>query len=252
MTWMPAHVPAPLDERRVHVWRAFLDRSPCEVEAAALLLSEDEQARAARFRVAAVRDRFTVCRAILRRLAGMYAAVPPASLRFGYREHGKPYLDPTPGPRDIRFNLSHSHSLALFAFAVSREVGVDLEMVRPERDHQKLAARFFSSREVAALQALAPEERSAAFFQCWTRKEAYLKARGEGLAIPLASFSVSVGPALPPQLIEVEGDPTEASYWSMALLEPDPAYAATLAVQGSAAPLDLFDFPATGLDPFLP
>ncbi len=242
--WTKLAGPVLLDGAGVHLWRASLDCAPQESERLASLLSEDEKARAARLRVPAVRERFIAGRGLLRRLLGMYLGAPPESLRFAYRPHGKPYLHPEIAAPDVRFNLSHSQGLALFAFARGREVGVDLEIVRADRDHTRLASRFFSAREVDALAALDPGDRMAGFFRCWTRKEAYLKARGEGLAIPLDSFSVSVGAGETDCLLEAIGTPSEAARWRIIAVDAAPGYAAALAVEGPPVPVECFEFAA--------
>lgn len=242
--WIRPPGPVRLDTASVHLWRATLDLDEREAGRLAALLSEDEQARAARLRVPLARQRFVAGRGLLRHLLGVYLEVAPQSLRFAYRPHGKPYLHPDLGAPDVRFNLSHSQGLALFAFAAGREVGVDLEVIRSDRDHAKLASRFFSAREVQALQALEPGDRMAGFFRCWTRKEAYLKARGEGLAIPLDSFSVSVAPGEPVCLLGVEGAPAETDRWRMTNLDPAPGYAAALAVEGGPASIECFELDA--------
>jgi 4'-phosphopantetheinyl transferase len=198
-------------------------------------LSADERERAARFRVPQVQARFTAGRAILRDILSRYLGRQPSALSFGYRKQGKPFLLPSPGQEDLRFNLSHSHGLALYGVTRAREIGVDLEQIRLDREHEKLAKRFFSPEEAAALQALPPEQRVAAFFHCWTRKEAYLKARGEGLAIPLASFAVSLAPGERAALLSVADEPGETARWSLEALDPGPGFAAALAVEGEPA-----------------
>jgi 4'-phosphopantetheinyl transferase len=230
-----------LEEQEVHVWRASLDAFP-EAGALAAGLSADEQQRAGRFRVPQVRSRFIAARSILRNILGRYLECAPSLLRFHYREHGKPFLAPNSFRDDLRFNLSHSHGLALYAVSRAREVGIDLERIRSDREHQRLAERFFSPREAAALRDLAPEDRIDAFFQCWTRKEAYLKARGEGLAIPLASFSVSLAPGEPAALVSVDGDDREAARWWLSSIDPGPGFAAALAVEGAPSGLRLWDW----------
>ena len=241
--WYPPLGPSGLEDGEVHVWRAALDEFSATGGLAAVL-SADEQQRAARFRVSQVRSRFTAARSILRDILGSYLGCPPSQLSFHYREHGKPYLSPGTFPDDLRFNLSHSHGVALYAIARGREVGIDLEKIRTDRDHDRLAQRFFSSGESAALKALPPEERLGAFFRCWTRKEAYLKARGEGLAIPLASFSVSLAPGEPAALLSVAGDDREPARWWLSSLEPGPGFAAALAVEDEPAGLRLWDWRA--------
>jgi 4'-phosphopantetheinyl transferase len=229
--WAQPPVPLRLEKGEVHLWRARLDLPAAAVEALALTLSPDEQERAARFRVPQVRARFTAARAILRDILGGYLGCHPSAVLFGYREHGKPFLA-AGHEEDLRFNLSHSHGLALYGVCRGREIGIDLERIRHDREHDRLARRFFSPAEAAALQGLPPEQRVEAFFQCWTRKEAYLKARGEGLAAPLASFEVTLAPGEPAALRNVAGDPREAGRWWLAAIQPGSGYAGALAVEG--------------------
>jgi 4'-phosphopantetheinyl transferase len=240
MPWIPPPSRVHLEEGEVHVWRASLDLPQQELERLREALSPEERERAARFRVPQVQARFTAGRAILRDILGRYLGRQPSALSFGYRKQGKPFLLPSPGQEDLRFNLSHSHALALYGITRAREIGVDLEQVRQDREHEKLAKRFFSPEEAAALQALPPEHRVAAFFHCWTRKEAYLKARGEGLAIPLASFEVSLAPGEPAALLSVADDPAETGRWSLEALDPGPGFAAALAVEGEPAELRMW------------
>lgn len=171
----------PLAADAVHVWRADLDR----LSSFPLVLSAAERERAARFRFERDRARFAACRALLRRLLGSYADLDPAEVAFGYGAHGKPYLEQDAG---IRFNVSHSHGVALLAFA-RREVGVDVERVRPV-DLAGLAATCLSEAERANLFSRPPDERFERFFALWTAKEACIKAEGGGLIIPLRDFSI--------------------------------------------------------------
>ena len=248
MSWQAAPDPIRMEEQDVHVWRAGLEASP-EVETLAAALSADEQQRAARFRVPQARTRFTAARSILRDILGRYLDCAPSQVRFHYREHGKPCLAPGAFADDLRFNLSHSHGLALFVVSCAREVGIDLERIRPDRDHERLAGRFFSPWEAAALRDLAPGNRVDAFFRCWTRKEAYLKARGEGLAIPLATFSVSLAPGEPAALVSVAGDDREVTRWWLSSIDPGLGFAAALAVEGAPSGLRLWDW---RVKPFVP
>ncbi len=230
-----------LEENEVHLWRASLDLSAAASEELAETLSPDERERAARFRVPRVRARFTAARGILRDILGRYLECPPSALLFGYRRHGKPYL--LGGhEEDIRFNLSHSHDLALYGISRGKEIGIDMERIRQDREHERLAQRFFSPREAAVLGSLPPEARVDAFFRCWTRKEAYLKARGEGLAIPLASFEVSLAPGEAAALLSVAGDPREVERWSLWAIQAGPQYAAALAVEGQPARLEMWEW----------
>jgi 4'-phosphopantetheinyl transferase len=192
------------------------------------LLSADERERAARFCFDKHRRRFTAGRGILRTLLGRYLERNPRELTFEYSDHGKPFLAGTPVP-ELRFNLSHSHEVALFAFTSGRDVGVDVEQIRPDRSTREIAERFFSPREARALFALPPEQQTAGFFRCWTRKEAYIKAKGKGMSIPLDSFAVSLSPDEPAQLLWVKDNPAEPRRWTLTTLSPDPTFAACLA-----------------------
>ena len=178
------------DAAVAHVWRAQLDPAPGEVHRLMGMLSKDEHARAERFRFDQDRRRFVVARGVLRSLLALYLGLPPQKVQLTYGASGKPCL-----PRGVlRFNLD-AGELGLYAFTSSREVGIDVEHVRQLDDMDQIARRFFSVNEVASLEALPESARpSTAFFNCWTRKEAYVKARGEGLALPLDGFDVSLAP----------------------------------------------------------
>lgn len=216
-----------LEAGDVHVWRARLDPAASEVAACWSLLSADERARAERYRFERHRRRFVVARGTLRKLLGRYTARPPADIVFRVTEYGKPVLD---GGEGLQFNLSHSHELAVYAFA-ALPVGVDVEHLRPVEDALDIAARFFSPREVADLRALGEDRRARAFFACWTRKEAYIKALGQGLSLPLDSFSVSLELERP-ALRHAGGDPEEWRRWTIANVEVGEGYAGAVAVRG--------------------
>lgn len=230
--WASPPRPPRLANGEVHVWLASLTQPAAQVAELRELLDADERGRADRFHFEKDRGRFVVARALLRRLLGLYLNARPAELSFAYGAFGKPELRGEAGaPPALRFNLAHSHELALYAFARGREVGVDLEHVRPDLAGEEIAERFFSAREVAALRSLAPEARAEGFFNCWTRKEAYIKALGEGLSHPLDSFTVSLRPGEPAALLEVEGDEAEAARWSLRELRPAPGYVAALVAE---------------------
>jgi 4'-phosphopantetheinyl transferase len=148
----------------------------------------------------------------------------------------------------LRFNVSHSHSLALYAITRAREVGVDVEHIRPEIAQEKIAERFFSPREVTVLRALPTPLQASAFFACWTRKEAFIKAKGDGLTLPLDQFDVSLAPGEPATLLRTAWDPQEAACWALQDLAPAPGYRAAVAVAGHAWRLTCWDGPAAYLD----
>lgn len=226
--------PRPPGAGEVEVWTVPLDPPEAEVAALAALLAPDEAARAARFRFERHRRRFTVGRGALRTLLGGYLGVPAREVAFGYGAKGKPYLAERPGgpplPLALHFNLSNSDELALVALCREAEVGADLERLRPMPDGLDIAERFFSAAERQALAAQPPEERDRAFFRCWTRKEAYLKAVGDGITAPLDAFDVTLGPGEPPRMLSIDGDPARAAAWALVHVEPAAGYLGALAL----------------------
>ena len=217
-----------LQDGEVHVWFARLDRTPARLTRMRTVLNPEEAARADRFLMEVHRNRFIVGRALLRDLLAGYLDQPPEAIRFAYNEWGKPALEPGFVARDLGFNLSHSQGLAMYAFVHEREVGVDLEMIRPEVASERVAENFFSPWEVETLRALPLEHQAEAFFNCWTRKEAYVKARGQGLSIDLKSFDVSLVPGEKAKILR--GD--DCVGWSLASFEPDHDCVAALVTQG--------------------
>jgi 4'-phosphopantetheinyl transferase len=228
----------------VHVWLVSLDRP--YVSQLAQTLSEEELARADRFHFHRDRERFIACRGVLRTILSRYSRVEPCRLRICYGPYGKPYLEEEVEKDKLQFNLSHSHGLALYAFTRGRKIGVDLEYIRRMPDFGQIADRFFSQNENSALNALPESQRQEAFFNCWTRKEAYIKAIGNGLMHPLNSFDVSLVPGEPARLLNVEGDPEEASRWVLKSLNPAPGYIAALAVAGHDWQLQWKQWPGNG------
>lgn len=220
-----------LSSHDVHVWRASLEQSATQVQQLAQILSEDERVRAERFYFERDRKHFTVARGVLRTILGRYLNIEPKQLKFSYGFRGKPALDNTQADSRLQFNLSHSHGLALYAVTRDRQIGIDLEQIRPTSDLEKLAKRFFSSREHAEICSLAPNQKQEAFFNAWTRKEAYLKATGEGLA-QLEQIEVSLVPGEPAALLNIQQDSQAAARWSLQSLIPATGYVAALAAEG--------------------
>jgi len=230
-----AWLPSPPDVRpgrdEVHVWRAALDRDDSEVERLWAALTPDERERAQRFHFDRDRRRFVVARGVLREILGRCLVLAPALIRFAYNEYGKPSLREDAG--GLRFNASHSAGAALYACTRGREVGVDIELLRDDFASFEIAERFFSPAEVRSLGSLPAHQRTQGFFNCWTRKEAYIKALGQGLSHPLDSFTVSLAPGEPARLISTDKDPRAAARWSIVNLKPFQGYAAALAIWGS-------------------
>lgn len=202
-------MPLSTDSTAVHVYRAPLDPPAGIHHALRGMLTSDERERADRFIDPLHGTRFTAGRAALRLVLAGYLRCAAESIRFDYGVKGKPFLS----GRSPAFNLSHSGDLAVIAVANRGEVGIDIERRRDDLEDRKLAARFFSQGELGDLNALTGTEWQAAFYACWTRKEAYMKAVGDGFSIPLRSFRVSLLPAAPPALLDVPTDPGECARW---------------------------------------
>jgi|SRR5208282_4898705 len=230
-----------LPPSEVHVWRANLDLDSVELERAQATLTSDERARAARFHFPKDQHCFIAARAALRTILARYIDRTPAQIEFCYGPSGKPELPPGSDTDGLCFNLSHSQGLALYAITRHCEIGVDLEGVRANFAWEEIASRFFAPREVEALRLVPSRSRAEAFFNCWTRKEAFVKARGEGLSFPLDQFEVSVAPGEPARLLRTMGDPQEASHWSIRELEPSAGYVAAIAVRALGWEIELWE-----------
>jgi 4'-phosphopantetheinyl transferase len=224
---------------RVDVWSVRLDE-PARAGSEVVVLSPDEIARAGRFHFEKDRIHFTQCRSALRALLAGYLAIPSAEIRFEYLTSGKPQLAAEQNSRALQFNVSHSADMALIAIGSEHRLGVDIEKIRGDVDTTTLAERFFSLRERAGLQALPDHLRVPGFFACWTRKEAFLKATGEGLSFPLADFSVTTHPDLDPELEEIKGSADEGKQWFLADLSLVDGFRATVARERSPYRLETY------------
>lgn len=220
----------PLAPDEVHVWQIWLEQPVNVRQSLAVGLSAKEIERAGRFYFERHRSHFIVAHGFMRMILGRYLEVAPAQVQFTFGAHGKPAL--ADHGRDLRFNLSHTGELALLAVSHGREVGVDIEQVRSLDDAATIAARFFSAAENRAWLAVPDEQKAVAFFNAWTRKEAFIKALGDGLSYPLDRFDVSLTPGEPARLLRVAGEPEATARWRIEALEPAPGYAAAVAVAG--------------------
>lgn len=224
---VPAAFP-PLAGAEVHVWAAPLELPEVRLAAIAATLSPDEQARAARFHFVRDRGRFIAGRGFLRALLGRYLQAEPSQLKFTYSPRGKPSLT-APADQDLHFNLAHSDGLALLAVTRACPVGVDVERINPLRDAEGITERFFSTRESAALKALPADQKPVAFFNLWTRKEAWLKATGDGISEFLSKSEVSLLPDEPARFLSILGDAQAAAAWTLQDLSPAAGFKAALA-----------------------
>lgn len=221
-TWSAPPKALSLATGEVHVWRLALDQPESVLAEFRETLEADELERAGRFHFDRHRNHFIAGRGGLRNVLARYLAVKPEELRFSYGTYGKPALV----GELLRFNVSHSHDVALVAVAADRDVGVDVEHIRADFATEDIARRFFSRLEVAAFNALPTGEQVAAFFRCWTRKEAYIKAIGRGLSEPLDAFDVTLVPGEAAALLRATGQ--DVSRWSMFDIDAGPDYAGAL------------------------
>lgn len=226
---------------QVHVWRADVAQHTSALSELGSILSPAEQERADRFYFAADRARFVVAHGLLRMLLGRYLRESPRTLQFLDNPHGKPALAPSSDQAALRFNLSHSQGLVLYAVARGRDVGVDVEQIRLVADFERIAEQFFSPAERTELKTLRTECKLDGFFGLWTLKEAYVKARGQGLSVPLHDFSVSLQPDASGNFFLTHGsDVRQCARWSLRRLAPGPGYAGALAVEGHDWELNLW------------
>jgi 4'-phosphopantetheinyl transferase len=223
-------VAAALTGGGIEIVAAALDINAEPMASLADLLCESERERARRFIFERDRRRFIVARARLRQLLAARLNTLPEALDFAYGEHGKPALA-SREEVDLRFNVSHSEDVAVYAFAAGRDVGVDVEALRPMADAPDIARSAFSAAERRAFLALAPVERTEGFFNCWTRKEAFIKALGEGLSHPLDAFDVSLAPGEPARMLRVGGIDGGRCGWDLHSFSPRPGFVGAVVVR---------------------
>lgn len=223
---------SPPEPGTLHLWRFPIPPSGGRAADFEPILSADERDRAARLRNEGAKRRFVTCRGVLRLLLAAYLDSAPGSLDFGYTLHGKPYLKKPASA--LRFNVSHSGDLGVAAFAGGAEIGVDIEQVRPRTDLEGLAARYFAPQERDWLLSVPKPGRLDAFFRLWTCKEAFIKARGEGLSYPLDQFEVRFDEERPARLQSIGGNPQEAAHWTLMEFEAAQGYRGAYVCQGPA------------------
>jgi 4'-phosphopantetheinyl transferase len=238
--WPPPPPGLELERAQVHIWRASLAGTTADRGWLVPILSPAELHRANRFHFDRDRWRFIAAHTALRVILSRYTAVRPEQIRFHTGDYGKPALAyPRSG---LEFNISHSHELLLVAIATGRAVGVDLEHIRPLDDFEAIAQRTFSPLENEALAAVPGPQRLESFFRCWTRKEAFIKALGQGLSYPLDQFHVTLAPDEPAALLKIDQDPGAVARWSMHAFSPAPGYLAALVVAGQPPGLKFWQY----------
>lgn len=234
--------PLEICAHEAHVWCAPLMQPDAVLQKMKAMLSADEFARAARFQFEKHRNRFVIGRGLLREVLSRYLDMPAHQIALEYETHGKPRLAEALNSKKIFFNLSHAEDLWVCAFTRGREVGVDVEHVQVIAEAENLAQRFFAKAEAESFCALPAHEKQRAFFHCWTRKEAFIKALGEGLSHPLHRFEVSFLPGAPAALLRTAPDPREAERWSMFAFEPAREYVAALVVAGKSIEVKFWEW----------
>jgi 4'-phosphopantetheinyl transferase len=238
MTWLPPQSNPDLDSGQIHVWRTTLDQPPSCLSRYFSCLSEDERDRAMRFHFEEHRRGFIVGRAFLRTILAHYSGIDRYQMRFEYGSYGKPSIAGLGTSPQLFFNLTHSCRLALLAVTREAQIGIDVEYVRAVDDG--IPERFFSHSEVAALRALPEHLQREAFFNCWTRKEAYIKARGNGLSLALDEFDVSLVPGVPAAILDIRDGMEESSAWTIEHLAPAEGYIGAVAIRAQNCNMSLW------------
>lgn len=231
-----------LSRDEVHVWCTFLQQPETQIHRLQQTLSQEERIRAERFYFRRDREYFIVARGVLRDILARYLKRQPGQLNFCYNAHGKPALTTESGGKILSFNVSHSAGIAVYAVTCGRNVGIDIEHIRPEFADDKIAERFFSPGEVTRLRKLPITLQKDAFFDCWSRKEAFIKATGQGVAFGLDNFEVALTPGEPAMLLSVNGNRREADRWTLKNLTIHPGYAAAICVEGRGWRLKLWEW----------
>lgn len=222
-----------LTDNSVHVWSASLQQTARVIQGLSAVLSDDERTRAERFHFKEHRNYYIVGRGILRFLLARYLHLEPQQLQVEYTQYGKPFLADSHGAQTLCFNLSHSGGYVMYAFSRNRRVGIDIEHIHALADMEQIAATNFSKDENRQFKTVGVDEKQQAFFNCWTRKEAFIKAIGDGLSFPLAQFDVSLIPGEPARLLGLLGSEQEAARWCMCELRPAVGYVAALVIEGN-------------------
>lgn len=243
LSWtLPSRHPA-LEDDEIHVWCVKLKGSPTVEQALLEILSTDERERSERFHFQKHRHRFVIARGMLRVLLARYLRTEPDQLRFDYGSYGKPFLAKPYAQARLAFNLAHSHEIGLYAMVHNRAIGIDVELVREDFDPIALASKYFSPLELSSLRSLPIAEQKVGFFNCWTRKEAYIKAVGQGLSLSLDGFDVSLKPGVSAELLSIGGNAQLAFQWSLHELSLGSTYSAAVAVEGKIRSLKCWRSP---------
>ena len=231
-----------LNEGQIDVWTIPVLSKVYTKDYISSLLSDAEQERYQRFHFDKDKNLFLSTHIAVRRIIANYIKQAPAAIEFGYHSKNKPFLKEDPS---FEFNLSHSHKLAILGITKTAQLGVDIEYIHREVEYMELAERFFSKQEAMKLKSLEQDDLSKAFFNCWTRKEAFIKATGDGLSFPLDLFEVSLLPWEEPALLATPFDPAEKAHWDLAAFSPREDYLAAIAMRGKMKQINYFTYEET-------
>jgi len=226
-----------LERNSVHVWTVYLRKERCNIERLLQYLSTDEIERAKKFRFEKDKKRFVTVRSILRNILCSYLDILPSDIEFCYNQFGKPRISEAINMRKISFNASYSHNIALIAIALERDIGIDIEWIYRDCEHVEIANEFFSERERNVFLKLPNESKVEAFYKCWTRKEALVKAIGKGLSFSLKDFDVSFAQNDRVRILDIRSSDQKAVDWNLIDINPGLAYQAALAVKGDIGTL---------------
>ena len=220
-----------LEEKQAHVWCADMRELEPQLAEYVDVLSSAERERSNRFHFQKDRNHYIIRHGVLRKILGRYLGQAPSEIQFRYGTRGKPEI--LDDPIHIHFNDSHSTDLALYAVTLACPIGVDVECIRPIPEFEDIATRYFSPREVGMMRALSVEKRMEAFYACWTRKEAFLKATGEGIGVNLAKVEVTLAPGEEAEILRIPGETQSAAGWKLRAFSPAPGYLGAIALQGA-------------------
>lgn len=227
-----------LTENEAHIWQIELNRTDEIIKNLPELLDETERAKALSFRFGKDKRNYITAHCGMREILSFYLGICPQNIEFEANFYGKPFL--RRNDIDLRFNLSHSHERALLAVTRGKEIGVDIELIRNSIAEENLAEQFFSPLEAETLRNLPKGLQTKAFFDCWTRKEAFIKAVGKGLSYPLKDFTVAFTPSERARLIALENSPIRAEDWQIVKLNVAEDYAAAMAVEAQSIETKLY------------
>jgi 4'-phosphopantetheinyl transferase len=237
-----------LSRRTVHVWRLIFNQLTDNLEFFTKTLSPNERDRADRFRFEKDKAHFIVFTGALKTIIGRYLNCDPRRIQFQYSEFGKPYLMANHDGDAFFFNMAHSNHLAVIGFGRILQIGIDIEFIRPIPDIDEIGKRIFSPNEYKKYHSLPENQKQTAFFNCWTRKEAFIKAIGKGLSFPLDRFSVSFAPGNSCRIIDIDGDTEKASKWSLVHFIPAKNYSAALALNDRVIKIGYYTLTQTVLN----